>query len=73
MEGFDHDRAGQVCGVPPPFVTGLMMAIGYPTAPEALADHQREAEQRPRQRRPLSEFVFDGAWARALASSGPAD
>ena len=67
MEGFDHERAAEVCRVPPPFEPAVMMAIGYAGDPESLAvDLHRDAERKPRSRRPVSEFVFGGAWGEPL-------
>jgi nitroreductase len=67
MEGFDHARAAIVCDVPPSFMPAIIMAVGYAGDPASLpAPHHRDAEARPRLRRPLGEFVFDGAWGRAF-------
>lgn len=68
LEGFDHARAAEICEVPAPFETAVMMAIGYAGDPDSLAvDVHREAERKPRSRRPLSEFVFEGRWLTPLA------
>jgi hypothetical protein len=64
MEGFDHARASAVCRVPPSFETGVVMAIGFAADPSSLPTAQREAEQRPRSRRPIGEFVFEARWDR---------
>jgi nitroreductase len=68
MEGFDHDRVAGVCRVPKPFEPAVMMAIGYAGEPESLVvDVHREAERKPRSRKPVSDLVFGGAWGEPLA------
>ena len=67
MEGFDRERARIACAVPAPFEPTVVMAIGYSGDPESLVhDKHREAETSPRNRRPISEFVFDGEWGKGL-------
>ncbi len=41
-------------------VTGL--AIGYAAPPDTLPDALRDRDQSPRERKPLSEFIFTGKW-----------
>ena len=68
MEGFDRERARAACAVPEPFEPAVIMAIGYAGDPEALTvDKHREAERKPRSRRPVLDSVFDGTWGRTLA------
>jgi hypothetical protein len=38
------------------------MAIGYKVDPAKLPDALKERDLAPRQRKPLSEFVFTGQW-----------
>jgi len=67
MAAFDRARAREVARVPEPFTPVVMMAIGYPGRPDALQDAaHREAEQQPRARRPVQDFVFDGTWDRPV-------
>ena len=67
MEGFDRERAREVCAVPAPFEPAVVMAIGYSGDPESLVvEKHREAEVTPRNRKPISEFAFDGEWGRPL-------
>jgi len=67
MEGFDHDRAREACGVPDSFEPGVIMAVGYPGDPALLVrEHHRVAEQQPRSRQPIEEFVFEGRWGSTL-------
>jgi nitroreductase len=74
MEGFDRDRAREVCAVPEPFEPAVMIAIGYVGSPDALSvEKHRAAEQQPRARRPISDFVFEGIWGCRLRDNGPHD
>jgi len=67
MEGFDHAIAREVCKVPDGFEPAVVMAVGYPGSPDALAsDKHRAAEVAPRRRRKASDFVFDGTWGKSF-------
>jgi nitroreductase len=63
MEGFDPERAREACGVPAGFAPIVVMAIGYVGDPDALiVEKHRDAEKKPRQRKSLEAFVFEGKW-----------
>jgi nitroreductase len=63
MEGFDRARAREAFGIPAEFEPAVAMAIGYAGDPEALSlEKHKAAEKQPRQRRPLSDFVYEGHW-----------
>jgi len=65
MEGFDREKARAACAIPVGFDPAVIMAVGYAGDPASLQyDKHREAEQTPRSRKPLEEFVFSGAWGR---------
>jgi hypothetical protein len=64
VQGFMAEDARRACEVPSPFEPALILAIGHAGDPEALPDRQRAAEQTPRQRRSIAEFVFADAWGR---------
>ena len=67
MEGFDRVRVREALSIPAPFEPAVAMAIGYAGDPESLPiEKHRDAERRPRSRKPLGEFVFEGAWDRPL-------
>jgi len=67
MAAFDRARAADVAQVPEPFVPVVMMAVGYAGRPDALQDAaHREAEQQPRARRPVKDFVYEGTWGRSV-------
>jgi len=68
MAGFDRENARTSCLVPAPFDPAVLIAIGYPGDPESLAiPFHRETEVQPRQRRALSDFVYDETWGTALS------
>ena len=59
MAGFDREAARKVFNLPPEFIWGAAMALGYLGEPSALTVPQMlEQEVAPRQRKPLSEIVF---------------
>ena len=70
MEGFDRTKARAACQVPEAFEPAVLMAIGYPGDPDALAlDQHREAERKPRARRPIGDFVYAGSWGTAYGEA----
>jgi nitroreductase len=67
MQGFDAASAARACQIPPPFEPAVVMAVGHVGDPETLtSDAHRAAELRPRDRRAITEFVFDGVWGQEL-------
>lgn len=56
----DHIRA--VYSVPREWSPVTGVAIGHPGDSERLSDKLRERELAPRERKPLSQFVFQGGW-----------
>lgn len=60
MGGFDHDKARALFEIPEDFQTGAVWAIGYLGELEAIPDYMQKMETTPRQRKPLSEIVFNG-------------
>ena len=62
MIGILPDRAREIYGIPEGYEAWTGMAIGYRGDPTSLPDPLRERERTPRQRKPLSEFVFNGKW-----------
>lgn len=62
MSGFDHDIARKAFGISEDYDFGAVIALGYQGEPSALGQEQlRAMEITPRERKPLSEFVFS-AW-----------
>ncbi len=66
MIGIDPERARELYQIPEgsEAVTGI--AIGYAGAPESLPEQLRERDLAPRERKPLRDFVFAGAWGDPL-------
>lgn len=66
MGGFDQQKARELLGIPADYAIGSVIALGYQDEPEKLADQTLiERELAPRQRKPLSELVYQ-AWETPL-------
>jgi len=65
MIGILPDKAREVYQIPEHFEAWTAMAIGYIADPDKLPDALKERDMAPRQRKPLSEFVFAGQWGRS--------
>ncbi len=63
MGGFDAARARETYNIPADYEPMAAIAIGYPGDPASLPEKPRAAETGPRLRRPISDFVYSGAWA----------
>ncbi len=62
MAGFDHALARKAFDIPEDYALGAAIALGYQGEPAALGQEQLIAlETAPRERNPLSAFVFS-AW-----------
>lgn len=68
MIGILPDRAREIYGIPDGWEAWTGIAIGYHGDPASLADTLRQRELTPRQRKPLSEFVFSGKWGNPAPS-----
>jgi nitroreductase len=64
MIGILPDKAREVYGIPEHFEAWTALAIGYKADPAKLPDALKARDLAPRQRKPLSEFVFTGHWAK---------
>jgi nitroreductase len=62
MIGILPDKAREVYQIPEHFEAWTAMAIGYKADPAKLPDALKARDLAPRQRKPLSEFVFTGQW-----------
>jgi nitroreductase len=62
MAGFYPDKARALLGVPDGYEPKTAAAIGYLGEPSRLSEKLREREAAPRQRKPLGELAFRGAW-----------
>jgi nitroreductase len=71
MEGFDRARARAAFAIPAEFEPGVAIAIGYPGDPATLSlEKHKAAETQPRKRRSINDFVYGGAWGKALGQDG---
>ncbi len=62
MIGILPDKAREVYQIPEHSEAWTAMAIGYKGDPAKLPDVLKERDLAPRQRKPLSQFVFTGKW-----------
>jgi nitroreductase len=62
MIGILPDKAREIYEIPEHYEAWTAMAIGYKADPAKLPEALKERDLAPRQRRPLSEFVFTGLW-----------
>jgi nitroreductase len=62
MAGFDVEKARASCLIPSGYEPVAMIAVGYPGDPAALPEYLREREMKPRERKPIDEFVFSSQW-----------
>lgn len=64
MIGIQPERVREVYGVPDEFEPLTGLAIGYAGEPGQLPESLRSRDTAPRERKPLAELVFSGAWGR---------
>jgi len=62
MIGILPDKAREVFQIPDGYEAWTALAIGYQGDPASLPDALKTRDLTPRQRKPLSEFVFTGKW-----------
>lgn len=62
MAGFFPDKARETFDIPEGYEAVTAIAVGYPGDPEDLPPEVKARELQPRERRPLSAFVFSDAW-----------
>ena len=62
MIGILPGKAREVYQIPEHFEAWTAMAIGYKADPAKLPDALKERDLAPRQRKPLSKFVFTARW-----------
>ena len=66
MAGFDAAQAHSALQMPEDYDAVAVMALGYLGDPGLLPSGVEEKSPDKRERRPLAEFVYAGAWRRAL-------
>jgi nitroreductase len=69
MGGFNAEQAGGVLSIPEGHEAVVVLAIGYPGDAGELSEELRARELAPRQRRPLSETVYNGVWGQPWSST----
>lgn len=62
MAGFDVNKARADLKIPAGYDPVAMIAVGYPGDPDELPDSLRGRELKPRERKPVTEFVSSGTW-----------
>jgi nitroreductase len=62
MGGFNREMAREVFAIPERWDPVAMIALGHAGDPNDLTDELRQKDLTPRQRKPLSEFVYIGEW-----------
>ncbi len=64
MIGILPERARELYQIPAQTEAWTAMAIGYKANADGLPEGLRERDLAPRQRKPVSQFVFTGTWGR---------
>lgn len=62
MAGFSADKVRTAFGIPAGYEAVAVFTLGYPGDPASLPDALHGKEVAPRVRKPLAEFMFEGAW-----------
>jgi len=65
MAGILPETARELYKIPAHSEAWTAMAIGYAVNADALPDGWRERDLAPRQRKPISQFVFTGTWGQS--------
>lgn len=65
MAGFDKEKAKETFNIPEHYQAVSALAIGYLGAADELPENYQEGEVKPRDRKPLSDFVFTGTWGKS--------
>ncbi len=68
MGGFDADRIRDVAGVPEQYACMAMIAVGYQAPATVLDEDLAHLEGAPRERAPLPEHFFEGAWGKPVGT-----
>jgi len=62
MAGFDVEKARREFSIPRYYEPVAAVAIGYSGNPAELPEKLRKKDESPRERKPLTNFVFEGGW-----------
>jgi nitroreductase len=66
MAGFDYEKARADLNIPDDQKVEAMFAVGYP-APLASLPEDLQKEESPSDRKPITEFIFEGAYSPSMA------
>ena len=72
MIGILPEKARDIFQIPDHYEAWTAMAIGYKADPANLSEALKERDLSPRQRKPMSEFVFSGQWQKPFRMAGGA-
>ncbi|TLY22155.1 MAG: nitroreductase [Nitrospirae bacterium] len=64
MAGILPDMIRELYSLPEGYEPVAGIALGYPGDPQKLPESLRQRELAPRERKPLTEFVFSGRWGK---------
>ena len=64
MAGILPEKAREIFGIPEGYEAVAGIALGYAGDPASLPEKLRERELAPRERKPVSSFVFTGHWGK---------
>ena len=64
MAGIDTGKIREAYGVPEGYDPVTAIAVGHAGTLDGLPEELHASENAPRERKPQSEFVFDGAWGK---------
>jgi nitroreductase len=70
MIGILPDKARDIYQIPDHYEAWTAMAVGYHADPAKLSEALKERDLQPRQRKPLSQFVFSGQWQQPFRIGG---
>ncbi len=68
MAGFDEEKARRAYQIPDHCEPVAAMTLGYPGSIEDLPKDIQDLEREKRTRKPLKDFVFEGAWGETARS-----
>ena len=69
MAGFDGDKARAAFSIPPACECLAFVAVGWQAAAETIDNEDlRQRETAARERKPLAENFFDGAWDKSVSA-----
>jgi len=67
MGGWDLDKLRAALEIPAEYTPMSLIAVGYQAEPDVLDEETKKKELRPRERKPLTEHFYQGAWGKPVA------